>query len=48
MQLYGSMYHTEAEINLETEKNNGHDPQKDQINTLGERTQTTNFRLAYC
>ena len=32
---------TEAEISLETKKNNGYDPQKDQINTLDRRTQTT-------
>ena len=36
---------TEAEISLETKKNNGYDPQKDQIHTLDRRTQTTIFRL---
>ena len=41
-------YETEAEISLET-KNNGYDPQKDQINTL-DRTQTTIFRqgIGHC
>ena len=36
---------TEAEISLETKKTMEYDPQKDQINTLDRRTQTTIFRL---
>ena len=33
------------EIHFHSAKHNGHDPQKDHINTLDRRTQTTIFRL---